>query len=367
MLKIVTVVGARPQFVKVSAVSRAITAHNSTAPEGNKINEILVHTGQHFDANMSGIFFEELQIQKPDYQFEIHSLSHGAMTGQMLESIEKVLLQEQPDIVLVYGDTNSTLAGALSASKLHIPVAHVEAGLRSYNRQMPEEINRVLTDHLADILFCPTSIAVTNLEKEGISNGVANVGDVMFDAFLFSKQRALKESDILVQLGIKKEQYCLVTVHRAENTGDEKRVKRLFSVFSDLATKDCPFVIPLHPRTKKILEQIDNFEYNKECVQIIPPVSYIDMIMLELNAKIILTDSGGVQKEAYFAETPCITLRRETEWVETVKSGYNVLVGTYSDGLCTAFNNYLKREFPFTTGLFGDGEASEKIVKNLLL
>ena len=364
-MKIVTIIGARPQFIKAATVSRAISRHNNSTNSSNSITEVLVHTGQHYDDNMSAVFFQELQIPKPDYFLDIHGLSHGAMTGQMMEKIESVLLEEKPNIALVYGDTNSTLAGALAAAKLHIPVAHVEAGLRSFNRCMPEELNRVLTDHVSELLFCPTNTAVSNLAKEGITRGVHLVGDVMFDAFLFYKDLASSKSKILSDLSLRPKGYCLATVHREENTSDIKRLESIFTSFEELAGSSCLFIVPIHPRTRIILEKTGIVETLSQHVLLIPPVSYLDMIMLEVHARVILTDSGGVQKEAYFAYIPCLTLREETEWIETLESGQNTLVGTDREKICSAFKQTISGNLEFTPDLFGDGHASEKIVAGL--
>jgi UDP-GlcNAc3NAcA epimerase len=362
-MKVVTIVGARPQFIKAASVSRAIQKH--TKEHDVLITEVMVHTGQHYDENMSQVFFEELEIREPDYNLGVGSGTHGQMTGTMLEKIEEVLLEERPDVVLVYGDTNSTLAGALAASKLHMPVGHVEAGLRSFNRQMPEEINRVLTDHVSTFLFCPTDTAVENLKKEGIAEGVFKVGDVMFDSFLFNKQLAEKKSTILSELGLKPKGYCLVTVHREENTTNGKRLTGIFEAFNKLATQDCPFIAPLHPRTAKALNELGGDRLSGSYVRILEPVSYLDMVSLETHAKVILTDSGGVQKEAYFAETPCVTLREETEWVELVKHGSNVIAGCNPEGICGAFEKMVERSVSNNRGLYGSGRASEKIINKL--
>jgi len=317
-MKIVTIVGARPQFIKAAAVNRAVESHNRQS-RNPKITELLVHTDQSYDFNMSQIFFDQLQVRKPTYHLGVKSENHGQMTGSMLAKIETVLLKERPDWVLVYGDTNSTLAGALAAVKIHIPVAHVEAGLRSFNRRMPEEINRVLTDHISSVLFCPTKTAVKNLENEGIREGVFKVGDVMYDAFLFNKDRSDHKSEILSELELEPGSYCLGTVHRQENTEDPRRLLNIFAAFEALSSADCPFIILLHPRTKKALQRYKEKDRLSPHVRLLSPASYLDMIALEAHAKVILTDSGGVQKEAYFAEVPCVTLRYETEWIETLQ------------------------------------------------
>lgn len=322
-MKLLDIVGARPQFIKVGPILRAIAKHNREHPQ-RAIHEVLVHTGQHYDYTMSRVFFEELELKEPDYHLGVGSGTHGSQTGEMLKRIEDVLLKEKPDLVMVYGDTNSTLAGALAAAKLHIPVAHVEAGLRSFNKTMPEEINRVLTDHISDLLFCPTQTAVENLEREGITKGVHLVGDVMYDSVLYNVQLAEKRSEILERLHLQPKGYALATVHRAENTDHPERLRSIFQALETIAADGLPVVVPLHPRTRKRLSAL-NLPFNR--LQIIEPVSYLEMLLLEKSAKIILTDSGGVQKEAFFFKVPCVTVRDETEWVETVELGWNVLVG----------------------------------------
>jgi UDP-GlcNAc3NAcA epimerase len=313
-VKIVSVVGARPQFIKTAPVSRILRSRGLT--------EVLVHTGQHYDRNMSALFFEELGIPDPDFNLGVGSGSHGRQTGQMLMRIEEVLLQERPDWVLVYGDTNSTLAGALAAVKLRIPVAHVEAGLRSFNREMPEEHNRVLTDHVADLLFCPTRTAVDHLSAEGVTQGVHLTGDVMYDAVLFNSDLAESRSDVLSRLGLTSSRYLLATVHRPQNTDDPGPLSAILTAFGELGET---VVFPAHPRTKVSLARFDlPVPAN---VHLVDAVGYLDMLVLEKHARLIMTDSGGVQKEAYFFAVPCVTLRDETEWVETVRAGWNLLAG----------------------------------------
>ncbi len=354
-LRIITIVGARPQFIKAAAVSRAIRQHNavSAAPP---IQEILVHTGQHYDVNMSQVFFDELDIPRPDHNLGIGSLSHGAQTGRMLETIEQVLLKEKPDWVLVYGDTNSTLAGALAAAKLHVPVAHVEAGLRSFNRHMPEEINRVLTDHASQLLFCPTEIAAKNLAAEGIRSGVHHTGDVMCDALRHNRELAVDRNNVLSQLGVPPKQYLLATVHRPYNTDDEARLAAILEAFRQIGD---PILWPLHPRTRKVLATNDALLV-PDNVRMLDPVGYLEMLQLEANARCILTDSGGIQKEAYLLGVPCVTLREETEWVETADAGWNKLVGADTELIVTAARlSDLPAERP---ELFGDGHAAERIV-----
>lgn len=357
--KIVTIVGARPQFIKAAAVSRAIAAFNKENSNA-RIDELIVHTGQHYDANMSKVFFEQLQIPAPAKNLEVGSGSHGEQTGLMLERIEKVLLDEKPDWVLIYGDTNSTLAGALAASKLHIPVAHVEAGLRSYNRKMPEEINRIVADHLATLLFCPTETAVNNLAKEGITEGLHKVGDVMYDSVLFNSTLAEDSSNILDKLELQPQSYYLATIHRAENTDDPDRLNDILSALQQIDTK---VVLPLHPRTKKTLGA--GLEKLSELIKTTDPVPYLDMLILEKNARIILTDSGGVQKEAYWFGTPCITLRDQTEWVELVDAGANQVVGTDPEKIRAAVEKVEsspKMKLSSAAGeLYGNGHSAKQI------
>jgi UDP-GlcNAc3NAcA epimerase len=324
-------------------------------------------TGQSPGAfNMSRVFFDQLKIPEPNYHLEVGSGSHGDMTGRMLGKLETVLMNERPDWVLVYGDTNSTLAGALSAAKLHIPVAHVEAGLRSFNKRMPEEINRVLTDHLSQLLFSPTDVAIKNLGREGIVDGVFNVGDVMLDAFLHHRASTENRSRILSSLGLEPGQYFLATVHRQENTDDRNRLLGIFRAFERIGSHGFNIILPLHPRTRKALQE-NNFDIQpKTNMTIIEPVGYLDMIHLEANAALIFTDSGGVQKEAYFAGVPCVTLRNETEWVETVEAGVNFLAGAETDSILNAFERARGANVCLKPGLYGDGHAAEKIVERLI-
>jgi UDP-GlcNAc3NAcA epimerase len=351
--KILTVVGARPQFVKAAVVSRALADHGG-------LQEVIAHTGQHFDDNMSAVFFDELAIPKPTHHLGIGGGSHGANTGRALEAIEGVIRVEQPDIVLVYGDTDSTLAGALAAAKLCIPVAHVEAGLRSFNRRMPEEVNRVLTDHVSELLFAPSAAAIENLEREGIDAcKVHSVGDVMYDAVLAFTPVAERRSDVMVRLGLTAGTYALVTFHRKENTDDPTRLR---SILDGLQRSTLPVVLPLHPRTRNRLVEFGIRPGPGICV--IDPVRYFDMMVLERNARLIATDSGGVQKEAYFHGIPCITMRDETEWVELVELGVNRLVGTDADAIATALESP-----PLgagnTRGAYGDGHSALRIASLL--
>ncbi len=352
MQNILTIVGARPQFIKASVVSRAII-------QTTGLNEIMLHTGQHFDANMSDIFFNQLGIPKPDIQLDIHGGSHGEMTGRMLAEIERALLKHKPERVLVYGDTNSTLAGALAAAKLHIPVAHIEAGLRSFNMMMPEEINRILTDQLSDFLFCPTDTAVKNLHNEGFSNKSAKilqVGDVMQDAALLFSQNAISPNANLP------EQFILATLHRAENTDNPQRLANIISALNSLHALVAPVVLPLHPRTRKLIAeqglQLD--------VQVIDPVGYFEMIWLLKSCSLVVTDSGGVQKEAFFFGKACVTMRDQTEWVELIEIGANELVGADMDKIISSVTRNIGRQVQDPHQLYGGGHASMNIVQALI-
>ena len=363
-MNIVTIIGARPQFIKASVVNSEIRKRSENRDLGHT-REIIVHTGQHYDYNMSRVFFDELDIPEPHYHLEVGSGSHGSMTARMMSKIEEVLCNEHPDWVLVYGDTNSTLAGAVVAAKLLIPVAHVEAGLRSFNKRMPEEINRVLTDHVARILFTPTVTANTNLAREGITEGVILTGDVMLDAFLQFKKKAATRSRVLDTLGLSTGSYCLTTVHRQETTDDSRRLTNIFSALKEFAYAGQQVILPLHPRTRKALEY-NNIRIDDNIgIRVMEPVGYLDMIHLEANASLICTDSGGVQKEAYFAGVPCVTLRDETEWVETVESGANILAGTEKQSILDACTLARNTNVTVQPGLYGDGHAATKIVDSL--
>jgi UDP-GlcNAc3NAcA epimerase len=355
--KVLSVVGARPQFIKAAPVSRALR---------QVAREVLIHTGQHYDREMSAIFFDELDIPKPDINLGVGSGSHGWQTGQMLIQLEKVLLEERPDWVLVYGDTNSTLAGALAAIKLHIPVAHVEAGLRSFNRSMPEEHNRVLTDHIADLLFCPTQTAVDNLTCEGIpEEHIYWVGDVMYDTALYYGAKAECESTILSRLDLKSKGYVLATVHRAENTDNSQRLLAIFEGLAVVAM-EIPVVLPLHPRTRTALERDGLLTDVMRYLQLIEPVGYLDMVMLEKHAQLVATDSGGVQKEAYFYRVPCVTLREETEWVELVKIGWNRLCPPFSAHVVAHVVTAARDTQGEKLDLYGDGRTASRLVERLL-
>lgn len=357
-MKIVTVIGARPQFIKASVVSQKFIKASTT-------EEIIIHTGQHYDQGMSDVFFKELGIPIPPYNLDVGSASHGQQTGHMLISIEEVLLQESPNLVVVYGDTNSTLAGAIAAAKLHIPIAHIEAGLRSFNRQMPEEINRVLTDHASDILFTPTKLASSNLIQEGIDQTqIFEVGDVMYDVALAFAQKADQKSTILNDINLQPNNFILATIHRAENTDDSKRLEHIFNALCNISERT-KIVLPLHPRTKKALQSSGLFSKVSKSLRVIDPVGYLDMVALEKNARLILTDSGGVQKEAYFYQVPCVVLRDETEWQELIELGWNKLVPPEStEDIQTGILQHLSmdvNELPFPT-VYGDGHSAEKIV-----
>lgn len=353
-MKILTIIGARPQFIKASVVSRAIEARDG-------ISEVIIHTGQHFDANMSEVFFDQLGIPKPDYQLNINSGSHGAMTGRMLEAIETICMQEQPDRVMVYGDTNSTLAGALAAAKLHIPVVHIEAGLRSFNMQMPEEINRILTDQVSDILCCPTDTAVSNLKKEGFDNKpvkVINVGDVMQDSSQLFAKNAIK-GDALKELT--DDHFILATLHRAENTDNPDRLYAIVDALNHIHKHIKPVVLPLHPRTKKMISSLGL----KLEVQLLEPVGYLEMIWLLEHCELVVTDSGGVQKEAFFFKKPCVTMRDQTEWVELIEHGVNVLAGANTQEIIQCTKDMLGKTIEDPLSLYGGGHASQNIINIL--
>jgi UDP-N-acetylglucosamine 2-epimerase len=364
-MKIVTIIGARPQFIKAAPVSRAIQDHNLKNPD-NQFNEIIVHTGQHYDDNMSAIFFEELNIPKANVNLGVGSGSHGWQTAQMLIRIEEILIKQKPSWVMVYGDTNSTLAGALAAVKLNIPVAHVESGLRSFNREMPEEHNRVIVDHCSDMLFCPTQAAVENLSKEGITHGVHLVGDTMYDSVLQFVSSAHKKSTVMNELQLKPKNYLLATIHRPYNTDVPENLRNILSAFIEIGK---PIVFPVHPRTKPKIDDALNNAFQAEGgaknILAIDPVGYLDMLVLEENAHLIMTDSGGMQKEAYFMCVPCVTLRPETEWVETVEAGWNVVVGADREKIVNTVNSFkLPDKKP---DFYGDGRAGEKILEFLLI
>ncbi|MEZ5071189.1 MAG: UDP-N-acetylglucosamine 2-epimerase (non-hydrolyzing) [Bacteroidales bacterium] len=372
MTKILTIVGARPQIIKAAAFSRALERKSDP-----HTREVLLHTGQHYDKSMSEVFFEEMGIPRPAYNLGIGSRSHGAQTGDMLHGIEEVILKEKPDGVMVYGDTNSTLAGGLAAAKLHIPVIHVEAGLRSFNKRMPEEINRIACDHLSTLLFSPTRTGVENLKREGIVHhpgnrlsfdrqGVYHCGDVMFDNTLFFREMAIKRSDILRDLGLREGSFLLGTIHRPANTDRPETLRDLLQALATLARESgLEVVLPLHPRTRHIIDSDPGFRVPDDGLRIVPPVSFLDMIRLEAASRLILTDSGGVQKEAWFMEKPVVVLREETEWVEIVEEGNGALTGADPEAIHTAATRFLENppsEFP---PIFGNGRAAEDILQVL--
>jgi len=352
LIKIVTILGARPQFIKAGSVSREIAKHEN-------VTEVIVHTGQHYDANMSDVFFEEMKIPKPNYYLGVGGKSHGAMTGQMIEKIEEILVKEQPDWLLVYGDTNSTLAGAIAASKLHIKVAHIEAGLRSFNMRMPEEVNRILTDRVSSIMFCPTKTAIDNLQKEGVSSWQTQVslsGDVMQDGALFYREFAQKPTFEI------KDDFVLCTIHRAENTDDVQRLTNIVEALNVVALTK-PVVLPLHPRTKNILANLS--VTLSDNIKLVDPVGYLNMVWLIDHCSLVMTDSGGLQKEAFFFAKPCITMRDETEWVELIEHNFNVLVGADKEKILTAFKSHDFSD-DFGLDLYGGGFASKNIIDDLI-
>lgn len=377
MIKLLTIVGARPQIIKAAALSRAINEEFN-----NQVQDVILHTGQHYDTSMSDVFFQEMLIPEPAYNLGIGSSSHGAQTGLMIDGIEKVILEEMPDGVVVYGDTNSTLAGALAASKLHIPVIHIEAGLRSFNKQMPEEINRITCDHVSTLLFSPTSTGVENLLNEGIAHsstqpysfdqqGVFHSGDVMYDNTLFFRELATTKSSVLKDLDLEGKPYILATVHRPSNTDVTKNLQGIISALHRIAREhNIPVILPLHPRTAGILDELNetsaiSIDTPSNLVRLIPAVSFLDMVTLEAGAKVILTDSGGVQKEAWFMEKPVVVLREETEWVEIIEEGNGRLTGASEDQIITAVREFLESPPEFYPPIFGDGQAARGILEVL--
>lgn len=377
-MKLLTVIGARPQIIKAAALSRAIK--NSFQ---NKITEIIVHTGQHYDANMSNVFFEELEIPKENYNLNVGSGSHAYQTAEIISKLEKILSDEKPNAVVLYGDTNSTLAGALAASKMHIPVLHIEAGMRSFNKKMPEEINRICCDHVSTLLFSPTETGVKNLAKEGFKKNtiqpfsidnpkVYHCGDVMYDNTIYFKGKAEQQSKVLAELNLQRENFVLATIHRDSNTDVKENLNNLFKAFCEITEEEkITLVIPLHPRTKKILEQqlkpsLFKSVQSNSFIKIIEPVSFLDIIMLEANCKLIMTDSGGVQKESYFFQRPCIILRNETEWVELVKQGTAIICGTNKTKIKNAYRKLNSTNSLAFPQIFGDGKAAEFICNEVL-
>ncbi len=357
MKKVLTILGARPQFIKAATVSRVIRGSKT-------LKEVIVHTGQHFDFNMSDIFFKEMEIPLPDYNLEINSMNHGAMTGRMLEKTEEVMLTEKPDMVMVYGDTNSTLAGALAASKLHIKVAHVEAGLRSFNMIMPEEINRIITDRISDLLFCPTDNAVKNLIKEGYQDfnaKILKVGDVMYDAALFYSKQSAQNSNVITRLDLQNKSFVLSTIHRQENTDTPERLLSIIAALNEIHQVS-NVVLPLHPRTKNIIQN----NHIRLSFNPIEPVSYFDMIELMKHCDLVITDSGGMQKEAFFYKKYCITLRDQTEWTELADHGFNSLTGADKNKIIEGFHNFSGKTLENTPAFYGTGNAGKMIVESII-
>ncbi|MBE0651881.1 MAG: UDP-N-acetylglucosamine 2-epimerase (non-hydrolyzing) [Bacteroidales bacterium] len=378
-MKIVTLIGARPQIIKAAALSRAIRTHFA-----GQIKEVIVHTGQHYDNNMSQVFIDELGIPEPDYNLNIGSASHGVQTAGMITGIEEILLKEKPDFLVIYGDTNSTLAGAVAASKIHVPIAHVEAGLRSFNKHMPEEVNRIMADHASTLLFSPTPTGINNLIKEGFEKnnlppytpdhpGILHCGDVMYDNSLYFEQIAREKSDILKRFNLENQPFYLATVHRDNNTDQPERLNAIFEAFHEITSESkIPLVLPLHPRTAKLLEKnLHSALYekisNNPFIRLVPPASFLDMILLEKNCQLVFTDSGGVQKEAYFFGKPAIILRSETEWKEIVEQGCGIVTDAFKENILQAARHFKKNaaslKFP---PLFGDGNAAVFIAETLI-
>ncbi len=371
MVKIVSIVGARPQFIKLAPFLRSVEIHNKN--NDSQIRHITIHTGQHYDRGLSDIFFEELEIPPAQYNLGVGSGSHGKQTGQMLERIETVLVEEKPEVVVVFGDTNSTVAGALAAAKLHIPIAHVEAGLRSFNRVMPEEINRVIADHVSDLLLAPTDTAVKNLTNEGLKNKTVRTGDIMYDTVLLNKELAKQKSTILAKMSLEPMSYYLVTIHRAENTNDPLLLQRLLETLNQIGSVNYPVIFPIHPRTKNLIaKNLPDWSAHPS-VKLIDPVGYLDMLMLISHARIVMTDSGGLQKEVFFLNRPCITLRKETEWVETVEAEANILTGPNPDRIISARAlweekiSHKKIDFSHKINkYYGNGESSTQTLNAIL-
>ena len=375
-MKIVTIIGARPQIIKAAALSRAIKTHFH-----DRIQEIIVHTGQHYDENMSQVFFDELGIPRPDYNLHVGSASHGVQTAKMIEGIEKILLEEKPDYLVLYGDTNSTLAGAVAASKIHVPIVHIEAGLRSFNKSMPEEINRIVCDHCSTLLFSPTQTGFDNLVREGFKTGnegpytidnpkVYHCGDIMYDNSLYFSTVADQKVDLLRRLGLDGKPYILCTLHRDSNTDHAERLNAILEALLELSA-ELPIVLPLHPRTRKMIQQLPNAAtmerlHSNNSIQIIEPVSFLEMIQLEKHACLVMTDSGGVQKESYFFKKPCVILRPETEWVEIVEVRAATLVDADKQAILKTSRDYLQNPPEFFPRVFGDGHAAEFMLKAML-
>ena len=375
-MKLVTIIGARPQIIKAAALSRAIRNHYA-----DQIQEVIVHTGQHYDDNMSQVFFEELQIPRPDYNLHVGSASHGVQTARMTEGIEELLIKEQPDFIVLYGDTNSTLAGAVAAAKIHVPIVHIEAGLRSFNKSMPEEINRIVCDHCSTLLFTPTKAGLDNLKREGFpmdNNGpftinnpkVYHCGDIMYDNSLHFANIAEEKTDIIQHLELKGKPFILATIHRDSNTDYPERLSAIFDSLIELS-KESPIVLPLHPRTAKLLKtnlsnEKQTLIFSSNNIKLIPPVSFLEMIALERHAQLVMTDSGGVQKEAYFFKKPCIILRPETEWVEIVQTGNAILADANEGRIMQAWTHFKDNPPTMFPEIFGDGHAAEFMLDQML-
>ena len=375
-MKLVTIIGARPQIIKAAALSRAIRNHYA-----DQIQEVIVHTGQHYDDNMSQVFFDELQIPRPDYNLHVGSASHGVQTARMTEGIEELLIKEQPDFIVLYGDTNSTLAGAVAAAKIHVPIVHIEAGLRSFNKSMPEEINRIVCDHCSTLLFTPTKAGLDNLKREGFpmdNNGpftinnpkVYHCGDIMYDNSLHFANIAEKKTDIIQRLELKGKPFILATIHRDSNTDYPERLSAIFDSLIELS-KESPIVLPLHPRTAKLLKtnlsnEKQTLIFSSNNIKLIPPVSFLEMIALERHAQLVMTDSGGVQKEAYFFKKPCIILRPETEWVEIVQTGNAILADANEGRIMQAWTHFKDNPPTMFPEIFGDGHAAEFMLDQML-
>jgi len=366
-----SLVGARPQFIKLSPLVKAIETFNQT-DNPFSIQHFIIHTGQHYDHGMSDIFFDELEIPHPDLNLGVGSGPHGAQTGKMLEGIEKILMDEKPDMLVIFGDTNSTVAGALAAAKLHVPIAHIEAGLRSFNRMMPEEVNRIMSDHVSDLLLAPTPAAVNNLKKEGLDNRTISSGDIMYDTVLLNAKLAAHKSHILAKLDLTPKSYAIATCHRAENTDDPQRLANIMNAFNEIAKDHLPVVFPMHPRTKNILPKVlPDWKANKNLI-ILEPVGYLDMVQLVEGARMALTDSGGLQKEAFFLECPCVTMRDETEWTETVEAGGNIITGADPEKILSAVSHWIEQTekgLSFTEKLqdtFGEGNSANITVQAMV-
>ena len=369
-MKLFSIVGARPQFIKIAPICRAIASRNK---DSHVLDDVIIHTGQHYDPSMSDVFFDELNIPKADFHLGVGSGAHGAQTGQMLEKLEELMLSQKPDMVVIYGDTNSTVAGALAAAKLHIPIAHIEAGLRSFNRKMPEEVNRIVADHISDMLLAPTPTAIANLEKENLADRTIYSGDIMHDAVIYNCKLAEKKSSILKDLSLTSNDYAVVTVHRAENTDDTERLGIILNALNEVAEGGLKLVFPIHPRTKKTISTQFTDWKPSENLQLIEPVGYLDMLQLVANAKMALTDSGGLQKETFFLNCPCITIRDETEWVETVDGGGNIVTGVDKNKIIDAVNYWIKKtekeDVDFSIQAqkaFGTGNSADKIIQAIL-